>query len=245
MGILIHATVADALSRRRSRTHRTEHLRQIENMLTDQRGRPSSADDIPLWRYSGDTYKAYFNSKKTWLQLRQAGPQKPWHNGVWFRHSTSKFSFITWLAVHNRMSTGDRMLSWNANVNPSCVLCQHSLETRFHLFFRCSFSATIWKALTQGLLQRRYSTNWHTIISFISKRNHPCIVIFLVRYVFQATIHSIWKERNSRIHGEQPLTSNTLITLIDKQVRNRLSSIRLLGDTAYENALHKWFEART
>ncbi|CAA7053052.1 unnamed protein product [Microthlaspi erraticum] len=207
MGITAHATVADALSRTRRRNHRADHLRRIEYVLMALRGRPSTADDIPLWKHSDDTYKACFNSKKTWLQLKEAGPATEWHKGVWFTHQTPNFSFCAWLSMHNRLSTGDRMQTWNVGVNPSCVLCQHPLETRCHLFFECSYSATVWKALMQGLLKRQHSTNWQHIVSLISDTNQPRLLLFLTRYGFQATIHSLWKERNSRRHGEQPRSS--------------------------------------
>uniref|UniRef100_A0A1J3GTC8 Reverse transcriptase zinc-binding domain-containing protein n=1 Tax=Noccaea caerulescens TaxID=107243 RepID=A0A1J3GTC8_NOCCA len=244
MGIPAHATVADALLRTHRRNHRAEHLRRIENLVHAHRGRDPTLADLSLWKHSADAYQTTFNSKKTWLQFREAGPEAEWHKGVWFTHSTPKFSFCAWLATHNRLSTGDRMLSWNMGVNTSCVLCHHPLETRSHLFFDCVYSATIWKALMQGLLRRKYSTNWQAIVSLISDSSQPLLFLFLARYAFQATIHSIWKERNSRRHGEQPLSPNLLITLIDKLVRNRASSIRMLGDTKYEEVLHTWLEAR-
>ncbi|CAA7019698.1 unnamed protein product [Microthlaspi erraticum] len=136
------------------------------------------------------------------------------------------------------------MLTWNVGVNPSCVLCSHPMETRNHLFFECIYSAMIWKALVQGLLGRKYSTDWQAIVSIISDSNQPRIFLFLARYAFQATIHSIWKERNARRHGEQPISPNLLAVLIDKMIRNRVSSIRMLGDRTYEEALHTWFAAR-
>ncbi|CAA7028147.1 unnamed protein product [Microthlaspi erraticum] len=94
-------------------------------------------------------------------------------------------------------------------------------------------------------MTRNYSTNWSAIVSFISAKDQPQLTLFLVRYVLQATIHAIWRERNSRRHGEQPLSSNQLTATIDKIVRNRISSIRQLGDIKYEAALHTWFEARS
>ncbi|CAA7023749.1 unnamed protein product [Microthlaspi erraticum] len=246
MGIPIHATVADALSTSRRRHHRTEHLRLIEATLADYRSRPvQETEDISLWKHAANTYKTSFHSKKTWTQLRDTGPTKDWYRGIWFTHATPKFTFLAWLAVNDRLATGDRMLSWNVGANPSCVLCQHALETRDHLFFTCSFSAEVWSALTKGLLKRCYSQTWQSIVSIISGSALPHLTLFLTRYVFQATIHTVWRERNARRHGEQPLSSNHLIKTLDKLVRNRISSIRSLGDSKYEDALHLWFEARS
>ncbi|CAL9214693.1 unnamed protein product, partial [Arabidopsis halleri] len=48
------------------------------------------------------------------------------------------------------------------------------------------------------------------------------------------TVHSIWKELNGRRHGEVPIPSSHLTRGLDKQTRNRISSIRELGDRRYE-----------
>ncbi|CAA7036401.1 unnamed protein product [Microthlaspi erraticum] len=137
------------------------------------------------------------------------------------------------------------MLSWNLGINASCILCHNVLETRNHLFFTCTYSAEVWHALTRGLLTRNYSSDWQTILSIISGNGQSRLTLFLIRYVFQAVIHRLWQERNSRRHGEQPLSPNQLIQIIDKLVRNRISSIRALGDTTYDDVLQLWFEARS
>ncbi|CAA7040514.1 unnamed protein product [Microthlaspi erraticum] len=102
MGLPITATVSEALSSRRRRNHRTEHLRMIENLLNTYRNRADhEREDISLWKHSETVYKPLESSKKTWLQLRLSGPILSWYRGVWFTHSTPKFSFFAWLAVHN------------------------------------------------------------------------------------------------------------------------------------------------
>lgn len=65
-----------------------------------------------------------------------------------------------------------------------------------------------------------------------------------IKYVFQTTIHRIWRERNDRRHGEKPTPMHRLIQHIDKQVRNRLSSIEGIAPDL-EGALEKWFEAKS
>lgn len=52
------------------------------------------------------------------------------------------------------------------------------------------------------------------------------IIYFLARYAFQAAIHTLWRERNARKHGEAPSSQGTIIKFIDKAVRNRLMSLR-------------------
>lgn len=51
-----------------------------------------------------------------------------------------------------------------------------------------------------------------------------------VRYASQAAAHTIWRERNRRRHGEKKLPYTLLIKVIDKTIRNRLSTIKKQGD---------------
>ncbi|CAA7051998.1 unnamed protein product [Microthlaspi erraticum] len=207
-----------------------------------------------VWRVASSHSSLWVKWTKTYLLKQesfwslQSKRTLAWApGGIWFTHSTPKFSFHAWLAILDRLTLHGRpndILDCKHQPLLS-VFCQHPVETRSHLFFTCIFSAAVWCALTKGLLKRNYSLNWQDIISFISDNTRPHLILFLTRYVFQATIHSIWKERNSRRHGEQPLASNNLITVIDKHVRNRVSSIRLLGDTKYEEALYTWLAARS
>lgn len=71
------------------------------------------------------------------------------------------------------------------------------------------------------------------------------MVSFTIRYLFQATVHSIWRERNQRRHGEAHSTPMQLVKFIDKGVRNRFSSIMMMGDTQYEGGVRYWFSTRT
>ncbi|CAA7032182.1 unnamed protein product [Microthlaspi erraticum] len=136
------------------------------------------------------------------------------------------------------------MQTWSPRQNVSCILCQDPLETRDHLFFSCRYSAEIWSALSKGLLGLRYTTIWADLVTIISDKSQDRIRLFLARYVFQATLHSIWRERNARRHGEQPTPPNQLINTIDKTVRNRIQTIRNTRDHKYEEALQTWFGTR-
>ena len=60
-------------------------------------------------------------------------------------------SFFTWLAAHNRLATGDRILWWNPQADPVCWLCKSEVESRDHLFFECSYSKEVWKGTVKNL----------------------------------------------------------------------------------------------
>ncbi|KAL1187774.1 hypothetical protein V5N11_005647 [Cardamine amara subsp. amara] len=126
------------------------------------------------------------------------------------------------------------MLSWNAGVDPSCIFCQKPLESRSHLFFTCKYLAEVWSGLTQKLLPRKFSTNWKTVIKLLLDTSLGRDCLFLTRYTFQLTLHSLWKERNSRRHGDVATPSALLVRFLEKQVRNRISSIREQDDGRYD-----------
>ncbi|KAL9281304.1 putative reverse transcriptase zinc-binding domain-containing protein [Arabidopsis thaliana] len=69
------------------------------------------------------TYTFGAVSKETWEQLRNHSPLLPWNKVIWFKEAIPKFSFITWVAMKERLPTRDRLLSWGLSVSLLCVLC--------------------------------------------------------------------------------------------------------------------------
>lgn len=78
---------------------------------------------------------------------------------------------------------------------------------------------------------------------------HACIDYTRVRYVKvrnnnQATIYSLWKERNDRRHGATPITAVTLARMVDRQVRDRCLAFRQQGNFKLATGLSLWFATR-
>ena len=246
MGIPIAATVGQVLQSQRTRQHRVDYLNNIEAEIRVlfQRNRTAGEQDLPLWQASKDKFSKIFTTKHTCNNIRHSHPRVEWHKGVWFTYSTPKFSFLLWLAIHNRLSTGDRIKQWNSGQQVDCVLCSNTEESRDHLFFTCSYTAEVWKNLTQRLPNVAYSTDWDQLVASLNSVTTPQLNLFLFRYVFQATLYHVWRERNARRHGEVPAPTTRLIKLIDKNVRNRISAIKDLGDHRYDASLSLWFSSR-
>ncbi|XP_013717367.1 uncharacterized protein LOC125594991 [Brassica napus] len=241
LGIRLEATVDTVIKSHRRRRHRVATLNDIEDHIQSIKERGLlEGEDIKLWKRE-DKYKSVFNSKETWKMIRGPQPKVNWYAGIWFAFHTPKYSFMAWLAIRNRFATGDRVQQWNTNHPSSCVFCNVPVESRNHLFFACSFSRRVWKDLAQKLMQMSYTHQWDQIIQLLHDKNRDATDLFLLRYVFQATLYAIWRERNQRKHGENPRTPDQLIQMVDKIVRNRLSSIR---DKAHSGGLTKWFATR-
>lgn len=176
--------------------------------------------------------------------MRQARPECSWSKGVWFTQSTPKFSFLVWVAIRNRLQTCDRMQVWNAGINTLCVLCQENQETCRHLFFQCRYSAKIWRTLVGGILKEAFTLIWDEIIEMIANPRSTMTEVFLIRYAFQALVHSIWRERNGRRHGEAPKDVRVLIKCVDRTIRLKLLAVKGMKNKYLEESLSTWFGSR-
>lgn len=244
LGLSSDATVADAVSLR-GRRHRQDFLIRVSHELDVIRTRGlTTQEDVAVWRGVSGAFKHSFSTKETWDQLRNSSPKVDWHSGVWFSKATPKFSFVVWLAAKNRLSTGDRMRVWNVAVNPKCCFCNAPMESRDHLFFDCAYSREIWLGLMGGLLSTSYSHSWRDLIGLLTGNALDAKTLFLLRYCFQCVVHTIWLERNQRRHGGLPSPPQSIIQKVDRQCRNRFSS--LAGpDSKYRDSLQLWFATRS
>lgn len=57
------------------------------------------------------------------------------------------------------------------------------------------------------LLMAQYVEDWIGLLQVLMAVNQMRTHNFLTSYVFQLAIHSRWKERNGRRHGETPVSS--------------------------------------
>lgn len=168
-----------------------------------------------------------------------------WDDVVWFKYATPRYAFIHWVTMHDRLSTGSRMMKWSININPECVFCREPIETKEHLFLDCPYSAKIWEELTKGFLREFYTTQWQEIVSLLKDSTQQRIPKFTLRYVFQAALYTVWRERNARRHGEKPSPESRLIHLLDRNMRDRYTTIqRMERSSKYEEGLRFWIATR-
>ncbi|XP_021750880.1 uncharacterized protein LOC110716560 [Chenopodium quinoa] len=67
-------------------------------------------------------------------------PTVNWVNWVWNPYNLPKHSFITWMAIQNRLRMRKQLASLNICQDASCLLCGEAEEDTAHLFFSCSYS---------------------------------------------------------------------------------------------------------
>lgn len=113
--------MATVMSIYRTRNHRSTILKGIEAGILKLRHWQQAEEDIFLWRIGDNQYSKHFSIKQTSTLLRPNHTKQPWCRGVWFSYATLKYAFLTWLAIHNRLATGDRMRNWNLGMRTDCM----------------------------------------------------------------------------------------------------------------------------
>lgn len=197
--------------------------------------------DIVLWKHEDDNYRVSFFAGKTWEHIRTKKPTVDWSKIIWFSQGIPWYAFITWLAVQNRLSIGDKMWVWG--INQGCGLCGEPDETRDHLFFSCPYSFTVWEGLVRGFYGQRTNPDWTITLNTIKRSRLPRLDIVLIRMLFQMTIYHVWRERNLRRHQGNWTSAAQMQKVIDKTMRNRIVSLRYGAQHRNAGLLQRWFQA--
>ena len=194
------------------------------------------------WKRENGEFNEGFSTSQTWDIIREKSPKVTWSKGIWFTGATPKFSFLIWVAIHNRLAIGDRILRWNPQAMTTCWLCKAAFETRDHLFFECDYSKEVWLETIKNLAGCRRIYEWSDVIWAVVNGLHGRILTFLLRYCFQTVAYAVWSEINLRRIRDPSLPASCLIARLDKLIRNRITSLRRRKGGKFEKAMEVWFD---
>ncbi|XP_020250863.1 uncharacterized protein LOC109828245 [Asparagus officinalis] len=139
----------------------------------------------------------------------------PWYKTVWGGLNVPKHSFISWLAIQNRLLTQDRLLKRGIISSNQCCLCSGQItESRDHLFFECTFSSYIWNSIMDWMNFKKKSCNWNQVWNWFSSMRGKSLQVKLRRLVLTASIYCIWRERNARLFTQKIRSADHLIKVI-------------------------------
>ncbi|BAB08257.1 unnamed protein product [Arabidopsis thaliana] len=79
---------------------------------------------------------------------------------------------------------------------------------------------------------------------FIISKSSNLVLPSCTDYFFQATVYSIWLERNKRRHSEPPSTADQVIKFLDRIIRNKISSIHRTNPRKHEDGFRVWVDSR-
>ena len=113
-----------------------------------------------------------------------------------------------------------------------------------HLFFKCRYSGRVWKELVGGILKSAFTLEWSKILEVVSQQrsSFTATEMYFLRYAFQALVHSVWRERNARRHGEQLRENKVLIKCVDKLIRLKLLAVKGRSQRYLEIALSVYLQ---
>ncbi|XP_057248155.1 uncharacterized protein LOC130590159 [Beta vulgaris subsp. vulgaris] len=167
----------------------------------------------------GYTIKAGYD----WLQGQQL--RVPWHYWVWNSLNIPKHSFIAWLAMLERLKTKERLFKSGVCTDKACLFCDVGEDSCLHIFFRCSYSATIcdqilrWMNIKIAGYENMFTTwkKWGRI--FRRKKLQK------VSYaVLTALVYHIWKSRNHTLWNAAVQYPRCVVEHIQRDICSRIKS---------------------
>ncbi|XP_020266294.1 uncharacterized protein LOC109841766 [Asparagus officinalis] len=171
-------------------------------------------------------------------ELLPISQQVPWHNTVWDQLCYPKHSFISWLAVLNKLLTKDRLMKRGLTNIGSCCLCSGAvLEDRNHLFFSCAYSSEVWNGIMCWLHFSWKSCEWDHILEwFCTKLRGKGFKQGIKRMALTAAIYNIWYERNLRIFQQEQRTADQVI----KRIKMDMLSVVL--NSQFQEEYRDWLQ---
>ncbi|XP_077233401.1 uncharacterized protein LOC143875681 [Tasmannia lanceolata] len=188
----------------------------------------------PIWKPATD---GAYNTKSGWDTLRNKTPKPPWPATIWYQGHIPRFAFTAWKAMHNKMLTKDRIRSYGIMIDPICSLCKSEPEAVDHLFFRCSYSAWIWKNLLGRAGYRRRlrlslleEEEWVRLHS-----KGKGLVATTLKHCFSSLIHHLWTERNQRIFLSSSTHKKYILRSILMETSTKINGMNLYDIPTQKN----------
>ncbi|XP_056853640.1 uncharacterized protein LOC130502902 [Raphanus sativus] len=244
LGIARDARICEVFRERvwRIRNCRDQHIREVIQGITClPLSLSDSEPDAVSWKCGEGDYRERFIASETWHQLRGRKEEVRWSKLLWFPQNVPRYAFITWLAIKDRLATGSRTRQWGqAQI---CVYCGEPDETRDHLFFACPYTFTLWLQVVGNLFGSAPDPDWEITLQRLINGNFDRLTFILLRLVLQTTIYFIWRERIDRRHNNAAKTVDQLARLIDKTIRNRITSTGYNLKKKLYGLMQRWFSA--
>ncbi|CAN7134773.1 unnamed protein product [Brassica rapa subsp. narinosa] len=200
-----------------------------------------TGSDSAVWSVDGSKCKK-FSSQQIFNAIRRTSPQKSWAPLVWHKASIPRHSNTTWLFILNRNPTFDRLISWNIDIDPACLLCGDGEESRNHLFFECSFSLVVWRSLLHRFHLSSVPSRWADILLWLPNAHPDSMVRLAILQVWQAAIYELWKERNRRVHDGLTLPPIRIMRYISSSLRDKCSALLSLSHPLGPRLAQFWFD---
>ena len=118
------------------------------------------------WRYARSDDLVTFSISSAWDQIRPRRPTINWWKIVWFAKAIPRHAFVTWLALSDRLSANERIVSWVISCDILCVLCRACTTNRDHIFFKCPYTQRSWRIIKRWFCQEGLDDEWGNLITW-------------------------------------------------------------------------------
>lgn len=89
-----------------------------------------------------------------------------------------------------------------------------------------------------------HDPDWDITLSRLLTGSYDRLTFTLLRLVLQVSIYLIWRERNERKHNTSNKSVVQLAKVIDKTIRNRITSLKYAFNPRLQGLMILWFEAQ-
>ncbi|XP_071712909.1 uncharacterized protein [Rutidosis leptorrhynchoides] len=142
-----------------------------------------------------------------------------------------------------RLKTQDKLKLWDLRANPvlKCLVCNDSIDSHAHLFFKCGYSAQIWRRICSLVQIHMGSDDWKVCrdrLVPIAHRNYSAVVV--AKLCYAASVYFIWQERNSRLFNGKRRSVEQMFELIRSNVRLKLMTVRFKTSSQANQVKADW-----
>uniref|UniRef100_A0A1S3ZZZ4 Reverse transcriptase zinc-binding domain-containing protein n=1 Tax=Nicotiana tabacum TaxID=4097 RepID=A0A1S3ZZZ4_TOBAC len=128
----------------------------------------------------------------------------PWRKPVRNNGGMPKWTFILYLAILGKLNTRDKLARWGVTNEPLYPLCNIEEESIEHLFFKCTFAASIWRKLLQWMGINRQAMKWCQEVEWAySNAKGRSANAEIYRIALAGCVYYVLQERNHRIFRAQ------------------------------------------
>lgn len=199
----------------------TWELNEIRDALPSLNGSTSSHVDTCKWTLNQN---GLFTTTSLWDQLRTHLPNVGWSHIVWFPSHIPKCSLISWMAIQNRLSTGDRLVQFGVIDSSCCSFCSDE-EDHDHLFFNCPFTKQVWDYVSLKSHLIWQPQPFSSLVSQLSSFKGKGLRTTIAKLSFTITLYHVWIERNMRKFQNLQHSVESVVAKICIDLRSRLISL--------------------
>ncbi|OVA17071.1 Ribonuclease H domain [Macleaya cordata] len=175
---------------------------RLANINTSTIPPPLLGEDIRVWKPSLTGCYSVANGvhREKFLKIQ-------WSKWIWRKCIHPSRSANIWKILSGCCATDKRLQDRGINIASRCSLCLKNIEDDTHLFWICSFAATIWSWIHElfGFQWNPYVQNFETVTAHATTRSAA------IRDLWAAAITNvlteIWHHRNSCIFNNIPASS--------------------------------------